>query len=77
MRLIGLLIVLAIIGLLTARQLTGPSDEPDVGSTANGHQPPRVPQRAEDVPEFEREMHRYTDEIQEEQRRRIEEATRQ
>ena len=75
MRLVGLLIVLVIIGLLTARQLTGPSDPYPAELTGSGEQqPPRVPQRMEDVPAFERDMQRYTEDMQAEQRRRLEEA---
>jgi hypothetical protein len=97
MRLIGLLIVVLAVGLLTARQLTGPqradqttlahqctmscrtgpqrADQTAVPAT-DDRDIPRAPQRAQDVPEFEREMRRFTDEVHAEQKQRIEDTTR-
>lgn len=76
MRLIGLLIALAIIGLLIVRQLEQPAvDDMAHPADTTTPQPPRVPQRAEDVPAFERELEQFTDDARELQQQRLDQAT--
>lgn len=75
MKLIGLLIALAIVGLLVARQQGGPSPE-GPKYDAEAPQPPRVPTQGRDVPQFERDMDHFMDDSERQQKERIEEMTR-
>lgn len=65
MRLIGILIALLIVGLIIMRQLGGPSTDLSTDTvTANPGQigsAPKVPQRPQELPAFEKEVKTFID----------------
>lgn len=72
MRILIVVIAAAIVGVLAARQLTGPPAAPvstDAGT-------PTVPERPQDVEGFERDMDRFMDESAAARRDALEEQTR-
>lgn len=76
MRLILLLIVLAAIGLLVARQLQGPAT-PQPAADAEARQGlPRVPQNPQGVQQFGQDMNRYVQDAAKQQEQKIDEGTR-
>ena len=72
MRLVGILVALAILALLVARQ---PGVGPSSGERAEREsgQPPSVPQEAGDVQQFEEDMDEFMDETEQRQRERLDE----
>lgn len=62
MRLIMMLLALAVMGLLVARQLKSPSAEVSP-AVVEGASPgvPSVPQRPQDLPRFEQDIQRFVD----------------
>jgi hypothetical protein len=72
MRLIVLLVVLLIIGLLVHRQIGEiPDRSVDVPAAGSGPEVPRVPQRPQDLPVFERQMDQFMQDAGEERRRQL------
>lgn len=72
MRMILLLLALLIVGLLVYQQLGGiPDRSIDPPESEAGSQAPRVPQRPEDLPAFEREMQQFMQDSAEERRQRL------
>lgn len=72
MRMLILVIAAAIVGLLAARQLTGPPAAP----TSTDAGTPAVPERPQDVEGFERDMDRFMDESAAARRDALEQQTR-
>lgn len=76
MRLIVILLALAVVGLLAAKQLQRPPLEPSrVGLEGGMPGVPVVPQRPQDLQRFEQDMNRFVDETARERQRQIDEAT--
>ena len=74
MKFVGVLIALAIVALLVARQPgMGPSGGGAERERPSG-EPPSVPRDAGEVGEFEKDMHDFMDEAQQQQRERLEET---
>lgn len=72
MCLIGLLIALTIVGLITARQLSGPTASPEVTATQTTLQGvPAVPQRADQIDDFKKQMNEFVDQHNAQQRKRL------
>ena len=75
MKLAGILIALAIVALLVARQPgMGPSGGSGAERERDRGQPPSVPEEAGEVSDFEDEMGDFMEEAEEEQRERLEQA---
>ncbi|MFE8070458.1 hypothetical protein QQM79_05315 [Marinobacteraceae bacterium S3BR75-40.1] len=77
MRLILLLIVLVIGGLLVARQLQTPPPPPSENAASPDSQTLTVPQRAQDVKQFEKDFNDMVEENNRKQQQVIEDATQQ
>lgn len=75
MRLLIILIVLAIIGVLTARQLEKPAPEPATQGQSKDA-PPRVPTRPQEVPKFQKDMNQYMEDQGKKQHDRIDRVAR-
>lgn len=72
MRLIGLLIALTIIGLVTARQLSGPSGSPtEITTDSRQHGVPAVPQNLGQVADFKKQMKAFVDQHNTQQRQQL------
>ena len=72
MRMIVILLALLMVGLLVYQQLGGLSDrsiDPPGGEA--GAEVPRVPQRPQDLPAFEQQMHQFMQDSAEERRQRL------
>lgn len=72
MRIIIILVVLAIIGLLAARQLQAPAPSPDNRAKDT---PPAVPTRPQDVPKFQKDMNQFMEDQGKKQHDRIEQES--
>ncbi|MCP5170245.1 MAG: hypothetical protein H6999_10895 [Hahellaceae bacterium] len=75
MRFILILVALLIVGLLVNKQLN-PPPAPELQNAGRELMPPRVPDRPEEVPAFETDLNSYLDDVNEAQRRKIDEQTR-
>jgi hypothetical protein len=75
MRLLILLIALAIVGVLVARQLTGPADSP-ARFAEDAAAVPDVPTRPQELDDFEGDMNRFIRESVEARRDAIDEDMR-
>jgi hypothetical protein len=72
MRLIVLLLALLIVGFLVYRQIgVIPERSVDVPAAGSGPEAPRVPQRPQDLPAFERQMDQFMQDTADERRRQL------
>ncbi|MFO8003412.1 hypothetical protein [Thioalkalivibrio sp.] len=72
MRLILMLAALLIVGLLLYRQIGEVPDRAlDVPAADSGAEVPRVPQRPQDLPVFEEQMHEFMQDAGEQRRRQL------
>lgn len=72
MRMVILLLVLAILGVIAARQLAGPGDTSETSAIADTSTPD-VPQQPRELDDFERDMGRLMEESAAARRQRIDE----
>lgn len=70
MRMLILLIALAIVGVIVARQLAGPADTPDTAVT-DETSVPDVPTKPQELDGFERDMSRFVQDSAAARRERI------
>lgn len=75
MRLIVTLVSVLIIALLVSKQLQSPADTETAQQATPGNELPSVPTRPQDVPQFEQDISSFINQTNEDQVRRIDEAT--
>lgn len=71
MRILGILIALLIVAYLILSQRQTVMHESSPGVVTEAPQPPRVPQRQEDVPQFQEDMHDFMQDAERQRRERL------